>query len=61
MSKASDKLIERNIQNNRIDKAMVLGVVSAKGMGLEKPYDIAVSITVALKDAGFQITKIPQK
>ncbi len=54
---ASDKKTDKVVKNAMIENAMILGVVSAKNMKLDKPYDIATSIRVALKSAGFQIVR----
>ena len=44
-------------KDKQIENAMILGIVSAKNMELNKPYDIAISIKVALKSAGFRIVR----
>ncbi len=53
----ADKRADKVVKNAMIEKAMILGIVSAKNMELEKPYDIAISIKVALKDANFKIVR----
>jgi len=53
MSKLTDKVIK----NKLIENAMILGIVSAKQMGLDKPCDIATSVKFALKNANFVITR----
>lgn len=54
---ASDRKADKVVMDALIEKAMILGIVSAKNMGLNKTYDMAISIKVALKDAGFKIVR----
>jgi hypothetical protein len=41
--------------------AINAGIERAKNLGLTKPYDVASSITLALKEAGFTIARVPAK
>ena len=44
-------------KRERISNAIVSGLNHAKDVGYTKPYDVAISIKVALKEAGFNIVR----
>jgi hypothetical protein len=41
--------------------AIISGIEQARAHGLQKPFDVAVCIRVALKDAGYRIVRTPKR
>lgn len=56
-----EKAVAAVRRNNEITGAIMEGMKKAENMRYTKPYDTAISILVALEEAGYKITHIPRK
>jgi hypothetical protein len=41
--------------------AIISGIEAARANGLQKPFDVAISVRVALEDAGYRIVRAPKR